>query len=530
MKKKVLNGVFFLLYVCVTALSSCETKDDDAINTLARPDIDLKELGSGHDTPNDKMGYIGRDIHVEAEIVAEGSIEQIELVIKQTDGSYMFNKVYTDEQYVGKLNTVFHKHLDIPAESVEGNYQFYFIVTDKLGQSTEVKSELTLKDYGTDAPEPEVKEYEGVKLIVTYVHNNSIDLREPFSDRNDVLQASSVNSKISTDIRYFVANIALYSESHLDFVFTGLDLHFDHFHTYQPEVRSSIEAHLATETYWRMHTAASFQKGTGDIIYTGAENVLNGVSPVVIKGVSAPHEGMAVALGSQYFAVTDTETDEDTPSIIKVVKSDNTVVKQFTNYKKISGFANFRIDYIDQAVFATDKNLLTLNIGYSTDYKLIEGTIPNPMSFGEEPFDELHNVKDLTKTSVLGIKKNQGVYNIDLKTRQIDQLLSLTNIELVVFDFEDKFCYILTSDGILTAYNTNDFSKINDVRFRLKNGKIPRIVASRKFVYAAYEGDKSIMRFGVPDLIQYKSIHANDEISDIGLAGNLEEVMINNHK
>lgn len=144
MNRKLAWGAMLLLNLCLLTLSSCSDDDKDGIP--AKPLVTLDELGSGHESPNDKIAYIGTDAHIEATIVAEGLIKQIEVEVHLESGSYKFEKIYTDSKYTGKKNTTFHEHLDIPSDAVAGEYHLHLTVTDQLGQSTTVESELTIEE------------------------------------------------------------------------------------------------------------------------------------------------------------------------------------------------------------------------------------------------------------------------------------------------------------------------------------------------------------------------------------------------
>ncbi len=140
MNKKLIFGTLLLLNLCIiVAFTSCS---DD--NIISKPTVVIKELGSGHDSPTDKIAYIGEDAHIEAEIFAEGLIAMIEVEVHQKDGSYKFGKTYTDEKYVGKKNSTFHEHLDIPTEAIAGDYHLHLTVTDKLGQTATDESDLKI--------------------------------------------------------------------------------------------------------------------------------------------------------------------------------------------------------------------------------------------------------------------------------------------------------------------------------------------------------------------------------------------------
>ncbi|MCB0629984.1 MAG: DUF4625 domain-containing protein [Saprospiraceae bacterium] len=129
----------YLFVIAVTIglfITSCE-KDEV---TTPKPEIDNFELGIG----NSHIAYVGSDLHIEVEVVAEGTISTIEVEIHKEDGSggWEYNNVYTE--FSGLLNTTFHKHVDIPADAETGDYHFHFIVTDMAGRQTEVEEELEI--------------------------------------------------------------------------------------------------------------------------------------------------------------------------------------------------------------------------------------------------------------------------------------------------------------------------------------------------------------------------------------------------
>ncbi|MBN2820489.1 MAG: DUF4625 domain-containing protein [Bacteroidales bacterium] len=116
--------------------TSCE-KDDE---TVPKPVIDLLELGLA----NSKIAYIGADLHIEAEIVAEGKIDKITVEIHQEEGGSDEIKAEYDE-FGGLKNTTFHKHVDIPATTVAGTYHCHITVTDMDGNSTTLEEEISIE-------------------------------------------------------------------------------------------------------------------------------------------------------------------------------------------------------------------------------------------------------------------------------------------------------------------------------------------------------------------------------------------------
>lgn len=125
--------------------TSCSKDDAD---TVDKPVITDMEVGSS----NSHVGYIGSDLHVEAEIEASGKIKSITIAIHKEDGSgWTFSENFDD--YSGQLNATFHKHIDIPADAATGSYHFHFTVTDMQGNQTTVEEELELEvSSDTEAP------------------------------------------------------------------------------------------------------------------------------------------------------------------------------------------------------------------------------------------------------------------------------------------------------------------------------------------------------------------------------------------
>lgn len=138
----------------ITALffTSCENEED-----VAKPEITLSELGY----ENSKIGYAGTDLHIEAEIIAEGKIDVVTIeihpegehekrfAVDMHEGEWEFDTTYTE--FSGLKNTTFHKHIDIPVEAEPTDYHFHFVVTDMEGRQTLVEEELEIQQPGDNA-------------------------------------------------------------------------------------------------------------------------------------------------------------------------------------------------------------------------------------------------------------------------------------------------------------------------------------------------------------------------------------------
>jgi len=129
--------IFMSIMVALTlGFIACDDEE-----TTAKPVITLTEVG--HE--NSLQAHPGYDMHLEADITAEGLIQRIDLEIHQEgNGSYELEKSYTQGKYIGIKNTEFHEHIDIPADAPLGKYHLHFTVTDALGQQTTAESPLTL--------------------------------------------------------------------------------------------------------------------------------------------------------------------------------------------------------------------------------------------------------------------------------------------------------------------------------------------------------------------------------------------------
>ncbi len=143
--------IFFWMILIVGALSGGGCKDEDQ----GKPQIVLTELGQN----NNKVAYTGSDLHINAEIVADGKIDNILVEIHQEGDhsksrligvsalmAWDFDSVYT-EKYSGALNTDFHEDIMIPLDADTGAYHVHIRVMDQEGNQESVEDEVRI-DYG----------------------------------------------------------------------------------------------------------------------------------------------------------------------------------------------------------------------------------------------------------------------------------------------------------------------------------------------------------------------------------------------
>ena len=135
-----MNTRIILLAIAFTTglfLTSCDKGEE-----IAKPVINVLELG----IDNSHVAYIGADLHIEADIVAEGKIDKVIIEIHQEEGSGDEIEVEYNE-FAGLKNvSPLHKHVDIPATTVAGTYHCHITVTDMEGNSTTVEDEVSIEE------------------------------------------------------------------------------------------------------------------------------------------------------------------------------------------------------------------------------------------------------------------------------------------------------------------------------------------------------------------------------------------------
>ncbi len=143
---KHIKFVFALLLFAAT-ITACKKDKEIAPNA---PEISGFELG----TSNSKTANPGSDLHIEAQIVAQGTIASVELEIHPESGTGWNVKTTFTEGFTGLKNAEFHKHIDVPADAALGDYHFHLKVKDQNGQETAIESELKVVAKTTLASAP----------------------------------------------------------------------------------------------------------------------------------------------------------------------------------------------------------------------------------------------------------------------------------------------------------------------------------------------------------------------------------------
>ncbi|GGF71345.1 hypothetical protein GCM10011397_12850 [Wenyingzhuangia marina] len=156
MKKLNIKFLAMAFFMALT-LQSCSEDDDPILNA---PIISGFEYGihgeEGH------KAYRGKDLHLEAEITAEATVKSISVSIHSHEAEvgegeveWDFEQTFTDVKYL-VINPTFHEHIDIPATAPAGEYHVEFVVTDELGNTTEIEghvdilSQVAISDFEMD--------------------------------------------------------------------------------------------------------------------------------------------------------------------------------------------------------------------------------------------------------------------------------------------------------------------------------------------------------------------------------------------
>lgn len=170
-------------------LHSCSSDDDGATN-VAPPVITNFEFGEGSEHSTEPYAYKGSDLHLEAEINAEGIVSSISIDIHADDVEvgegeveWHYELTWTDANYL-VINPTLHEHIDIPSNIPAGEYHIVLTVTDELGNSTEVEGHLeildpiTISDFHMDTTVQRGSDFHVEFMIeaVNGIHNISVDI------------------------------------------------------------------------------------------------------------------------------------------------------------------------------------------------------------------------------------------------------------------------------------------------------------------------------------------------------------------
>lgn len=145
-KKVILIAIILGVAMIFTA---CNEEDP-----IAKPEVTILELGEGASHGNDHTAIVGGDVHIEAEIVAEGTIDWVQVRIHpegehEEEGEHEgeheeweIDTTYT--KFSGLKNTTFHEHVEIDVSAEPGEYHFDIVMTDMEGYQSSAEAELEI--------------------------------------------------------------------------------------------------------------------------------------------------------------------------------------------------------------------------------------------------------------------------------------------------------------------------------------------------------------------------------------------------
>ena len=170
-----------ILFIAILSLSiiSCDKDESDDVNP---PVITAWEFGY----ENTGLAYAGSDLHIEAQIEAEGKVNTIQVTI-HPEGEHknlMHEEWEVDTTYTkfaGVINPTFHEHLDVPAEADTGHYHFHFIIIDMEGNVTEKEAELEVQ-YPTDNEAPTITITNAPQANQEFTNGETINITGTIAD------------------------------------------------------------------------------------------------------------------------------------------------------------------------------------------------------------------------------------------------------------------------------------------------------------------------------------------------------------
>ncbi len=282
-RKNVLLAAPMALLMFFTSCSS----DNDEIE-LAEPTISNVEIGLS----NNEIGVIGRDFHLNAEIVAGDKIDLVQVTFEPIEGenytgSWSFEMTWNE--FKGVKNATVHKHFDIPEDAVEGKYDFTIIVYDENGTTLKEMRNITIYKAENLPVDPQIRSY----LVVDTSKNRQLFnyTKDGSGDRllimNDTLTAQAYINNVKGDGKLYVVLINK-KHNHKPEYIDAID--------YSKTIIWDIEEHTGLETSKTFgNTVLDFSTTpitmTTANLLIGAESDNNLPTPNPITGLKAWEDG-----------------------------------------------------------------------------------------------------------------------------------------------------------------------------------------------------------------------------------------------
>lgn len=170
--------IFLPLFILSVFFTSCDKDDPENEEPKETAKITNIEIGLN----NNEIGTIGKDFHFNAEVLAATKIDSVGIkIVPRPDETYekawSFEKTWP--QYQNVKNALIHEHFSIPADAVEGKYDFIIIVKDQNGTTLEEKRAITLYLAANLPVDPQL-----FSFYAGTVDNNYKILREIYNTAN----------------------------------------------------------------------------------------------------------------------------------------------------------------------------------------------------------------------------------------------------------------------------------------------------------------------------------------------------------
>lgn len=199
MKMKQSVIAFLMLAISFAACKKDnETAPERPIATLSNVEVGLGNNG---------IGTIGKDFHLNAEVLAGDRIETVQIKILSKAGetySKEWKMEITWEQYKGAKNATVHKHFDIPADAPEGKFDFLIIVNDQNGTKLEQKNTLTLYTEANVPVNPSAYIFNMFSNDKRFIRNGKFSVEGAQLNKGDVIQSQITLSNVKGDGKMYL--------------------------------------------------------------------------------------------------------------------------------------------------------------------------------------------------------------------------------------------------------------------------------------------------------------------------------------
>lgn len=181
------------LFIIVFGLTITGCKKDKTPEP-ERPIAALSNIEVGLN--NNEIGVIGKDFHLNVDILAGDKIDVLQVKIVPRSGEtyakpWNFEKTWTE--FKGAKNATVHKHFDIPADAAEGKYDFLIIVKDENGTTLEEKRGITIYSKANLPVNP------SQSLFMMFKNGPPFYINNRFLNGNELKKDDEIKAEVTID-------------------------------------------------------------------------------------------------------------------------------------------------------------------------------------------------------------------------------------------------------------------------------------------------------------------------------------------